>query len=55
MTPAPATDTIAKVKDNLRRMQAFKDYVYNHGYAYVGNCYALLAKSDSSDPAYPWV
>ena len=52
-TPDPTLDNIAKVKDNLRRMQAFNDYVYNHGYAYVGNCYALLAKQDSNDPGLP--
>lgn len=49
-TPSPTPDTIAKVKDNLRRMQAFNDYVYNNGGAYIGNCYLLMSSSDNSDP-----
>ncbi len=52
-TPDPTTDNIAKVKDNLHRMQAFNDYVYNHGYAFIGNCYGLLAKQDNNDPGVP--
>lgn len=46
----PTTENIAKVKDNLRRMQAFNDYVYNHGYAYIGNCFGLMTMQDDSDP-----
>lgn len=49
-TPAPNDTTIAKVKDNLCRMQAFNDYVYNHGYAYIGNCYGLMTMQDDKDP-----
>ena len=49
-TPAPDTTTIAKVKENLRRMQAFNDYVYNNGGAYIGNCYLLMTIPDDSDP-----
>lgn len=50
-TPAPTVDTIAKVKQNLQRMQAFNDYVYNEGGgSRISNCYLLLTIPDSKDP-----
>lgn len=41
---------IDKVKSNLTNMQAFNDYIYNSGNAYILNCFALLSKADSTDP-----
>lgn len=49
-TPDPTLDNISKVKENLRRMQAYNDYIYNNGGAYIGNCYLLLTIPDDSDP-----
>lgn len=49
-TPAITTENIAKVKENLRRMQAFNDYIYNNGGAYIGNCYLRMSMGDNSDP-----
>lgn len=46
----PSTDSIAKVKDNLKRIQEFNDYIYNNGGSYIANCYLLLTAQDSKDP-----
>jgi len=49
-TPDPTLDNIAKVKSNLANMQAFNDYVYNNGGAYIANCFLLMTSKDESDP-----
>ena len=50
-TPNPTDANIAKVKQNLSRMQAFNDYVYNEGGgSRISNCYLLLTIPDSKDP-----
>lgn len=41
---------IQKVQKNLVNIQAFNDYVYNSGNAYIANCFILLGQQDNSDP-----
>lgn len=38
----PTKDQIEKVKVNLQHLQAFNDYLYNNGNAYIPNAYLLL-------------
>lgn len=49
-TPEATEENVAKVRENLRRMQSFNDYVYNNGGAYIGNCYLRMSVGDDSDP-----
>jgi hypothetical protein len=52
--PWPATGPtdaeIQQVQTNLKNMQAFNDYVFNHGQSLVNNAYVLLTEQDDSDP-----
>src|ERR671910_139229 len=50
MTAGPTPAQIATVQQNLVNMQAFNDYVYNHGQSRVLNSYLLLSEQDDSDP-----
>lgn len=49
-TPAIDADAVRRVQVNLMNMQAFNDYVYNSGNAYIDNCFALLSKPNNQDP-----
>lgn len=45
----PTDAEIEKVRNNLGNMQAFNDYLYDHGNPLIANCYALLSEKDQSD------
>ena len=40
-------DEIKWVKDNLTNMQAFNDYLYDNGNAYITNAYLLLSETQT--------
>lgn len=43
----PTDAEIQKVKGNLTNMQAFNDYLYNNGNAYIANAYLLLSETQT--------
>ena len=49
-TPEPTLENIEIVKKNLKNMQAFNDYIYTNGQAFIINCFLLLTSTDDSDP-----
>jgi len=49
-TPDPTHENIEIVKTNLKNIQAFNDYIYDHGQVYFTNCFLLLTSKDDSDP-----
>ena len=43
----PTDEEIKRVKDNLANMQAFNDYLYDNGNAYITNAYLLLSETQT--------
>lgn len=43
----PTDDDIQKVKDNLSKMQAFNDYLYDNGNSYITQAYFLLSETQT--------